>query len=98
MTIPSRALVNVHPAERCHSKFDSPNGSSTPYGRFHAVLCTYFLHLRGRMISDLTVYGTYFPVPVTYAFDKGNTPRGTIGVQLTLKAARNASVLLLAAV
>jgi len=55
------------------------------------------LHFPGRMFSDLTVYGTYFPVPVTYAFDKGNTPRGTIRVQLTLKAARNASVFALTA-
>lgn len=97
MTIPSRALVNVHPAERCH-KFDSPNRSSTPCGCFHAVLCTYCLHLPDRMISDLTVYGTYFPVPVTHTVDKGNTPRGTNRVQLTLKAVRNALVLPLAAV
>jgi hypothetical protein len=59
--------------------------------------CTDILHFPGRMFSDLTAYGTYFPVPVTYMFDKGNTPRGTIRVQLTLKAVRNASVLLLAA-
>lgn len=61
-------------------------------------LCVDILHLPGRMFSDLTSYGTYFPVPVTYAFDKGNTPRGTIRVQLTLKAVTNASVLPLAAV
>jgi len=60
--------------------------------------CAHILHLPAIMISDLTVYGTYFPVPVTYAFDKDNTPRGTIRVQLTLKAVRNASVLPLAAV
>lgn len=42
MTILSRALVNVHPAERCHIKFDSPNGSPTPYESFRAVLYRYF--------------------------------------------------------
>jgi hypothetical protein len=60
--------------------------------------CAYILHLPCRIIEDLTVYWTYFPVPVTYAFDKDNTPRGTIRVQLTLKPVRNASVMLLAAV
>ena len=44
------------------------------------------------------MYGTYFPVPVTHTVDKGNTPRGTNRVQLTLKAVRNALVLPLAAV